>query len=154
MQPSSPKTWECVPHNRNKKLGFNAFSTKMALRILYKQKQISYHPSGQTVTFSRIQNVQNSVTVTTSFLQQLRKGQGVPIVAHRVTNLTSFHEDMSLIYGLNQWVQDPASPWAVIQVTDRTQIPTLLGLWCRPAATAPNMIPPPPGNFHKPGGWP
>ena len=33
---------------------------------------------------------------------------GVPIVAQRVTNPTSNHEDLGLIPGLIQWVKDPA----------------------------------------------
>ena len=32
--------------------------------------------------------------------------QGVPIVAHQVTNLTSIHEDVGSVPGLTQWVED------------------------------------------------
>ena len=39
---------------------------------------------------------------------------GVPIVAQRVKNLTSIHEDTGLIPGLAQWVEDQVLPWAVV----------------------------------------
>ena len=43
-----------------------------------------------------------------------RKKTGVPIVAQRVMNPTSIHEDTGLIPESTQWVKDPAFPWAVV----------------------------------------
>ena len=40
--------------------------------------------------------------------------RGVPLVAQWVKNLTSIHEDTSLIPGLDQWVQDLALPQAAV----------------------------------------
>ena len=37
--------------------------------------------------------------------------QGVPIVAQRVKNLTSIHEDTGFIPGLTQWVKNLTLPW-------------------------------------------
>ena len=50
-------------------------------------------------------------------------------------NLTSIHEDASLIPGLVQWFKDLALLWAVHRPQCGSD-PALLWLWCRPVATA------------------
>ena len=53
---------------------------------------------------------------------------------------------MGSIPGLTQWVKDLALPWACGGDRRHYSDPTLLWLWCRPAAVAP--IRPQPRNFH------
>ena len=45
-----------------------------------------------------------------SLLLQKNAYSGVPIVAQRLANLISIHEDEGSISGLVQWVKDPALP--------------------------------------------
>ena len=39
-----------------------------------------------------------------------KKSQGVPVVAQRIKNPTSIHEDAGWIPGPTQWIKDPELP--------------------------------------------
>ena len=53
-------------------------------------------------------------------------------MAPQVKNPTSIHEEVGLIPGLTQWINDLALPQAAVQCKS-----LLLWLWCRLAAAAP-----------------
>jgi len=78
-------------------------------------------------------------------LQFKKANLGVRVVAQRIKNLTSIHDDVGSISGLAQWVKDPALLWAAALGHRQGLDPVLLWLWCRLAAAAP--IQPPAWEF-------
>ena len=50
------------------------------------------------------------VTDSKQVIKMKGGGEGVPVVAQRLTNLTRIHEATGSIPGLTQWVEDPVWP--------------------------------------------
>ena len=76
---------------------------------------------------------------------------GVPVVAQRIKNVTSSHEDVGSFPGLAQWVKEPLNRLIAVScgVGGRRGLDlVLLWLWHRLAVAA--LIGPQPGNFHMP----
>ena len=54
------------------------------------------------------------ITYSTGQITEKKNNLRVPVVAPRLMDLTSIHEDAGSIPGLPQWVKDPVLPWAVV----------------------------------------
>ena len=85
-------------------------------------------------------------------LLQSNVNTGVPVVAQRVKNPTSFHEDAGSSAGLARWVKDPELPQAAAWVIDAAQIRYCCG--CGAGLQVQLLFDPSPGNFHMLQVWP